>query len=137
MFHKKIKEGPYYICSVCNRLLYRKSVVLLQKNRYIHANESLFTNIKSFDGKEYICKTCHSKVSKDNIPCQAVCNNMYVDKISVELVSLQKLEQILFAQRIVFEKIIVMPKGRQRKVKGAICNVPVRFYHDHLKDQLL
>ena len=50
---------------------------------------------------------------------------MYVDQIPVELSSLQKLEQILIAQRIVFEKIIVMPKGQQRKVKGAICNVPV------------
>ena len=30
-FHNKIKEGPYYICSVCNRLLYRKSVILLKK----------------------------------------------------------------------------------------------------------
>ena len=50
---------------------------------------------------------------------------MYVDKIPVELASLEKLEQIIVAQRIVFEKIIVMPKGQQRKVKGAICNVPV------------
>ena len=50
---------------------------------------------------------------------------MYVDKIPVELASLEKLEQILVAQRIVFEKIIVMPKGQQRKVKGAICNVSI------------
>ena len=50
---------------------------------------------------------------------------MYVDKIPAELASLEKLEQILIAQRIVFEKIIVMPKGQQRKVKRAICNVPV------------
>ena len=50
---------------------------------------------------------------------------MYVDNKPVELASLEKLEQILIAQRIVFEKIIVMPKGQQRKVKGAICNVPV------------
>ena len=41
---------------------------------------------------------------------------MYVDKISAELASLDKLEQILIAQRIVFEKIIIMPKGQQRKV---------------------
>ena len=25
----------------------------------------------------------------------------------------------------VFEKVIVMPKGKQRQIKGAICNVPV------------
>ena len=28
-YHNKIREGPYYICSVCNRLLYKKSVRLL------------------------------------------------------------------------------------------------------------
>ena len=50
---------------------------------------------------------------------------MYVDEIPPELACLEKLEQILIAQRIVFEKIIVMPKGQQKKVKGAICNVPV------------
>ena len=52
-------------------------------------------------------------------------NNMHVDEIPRELSSLEKLEQILIAQRIVFEKIVVMPKGQQRKIKGAICNIPV------------
>ena len=52
-------------------------------------------------------------------------NNMYVDEIPTELSSLEKLEQIRIAQRIVFEKIVVMHKGQQRKIKGAICNVPV------------
>lgn len=50
---------------------------------------------------------------------------MYVDDIPTELESLKKLEQILIAKRIVFEKIAVMHKGQQRKIKGAICNVPV------------
>ena len=50
---------------------------------------------------------------------------MYVDDTPVELASLEKLDQILMAQRIVFVKIIVMPKGQQRKIKGAICNVLV------------
>ena len=74
---------------------------------------------------EYICKTCHLKVLKGKVPCQAVCNNLYVDETPPELASLEKLEQILIAQRIIFEKIVVMSKGQQRKIKGAICNVPV------------
>ena len=37
-FQNKIKEGPYYVCSVCNRLLYRKSVVLLKKHKYSNIN---------------------------------------------------------------------------------------------------
>ena len=54
-----------------------------------------------------------------------MCNNLYVDEIPPEFSALEKLEQILIAQRIVFEKIVVMPKGQQRKIKGATCNVPV------------
>ena len=50
---------------------------------------------------------------------------MYVDEIPTKLSSLEKLEQIQIAQRIVFEKIVVMHKGQQRKIKGEICNVPV------------
>ena len=123
IFHKKIMEGPYYTCSVCNRLLYRKSVTLIKEAKY--STRFLFTNKKSFDEKEYICKTCDLKVSKGKVPCQAVYNKLLVDEIPPELDSLEKLEQILIAQRIVFEKIVVMPKGQQRKIKGAICNVPV------------
>ncbi|XP_068758167.1 uncharacterized protein [Montipora capricornis] len=97
--------------------------MLLKENKYsVH---HLFTEIKSFDDKQYICRTCHAKVSKGQKPCQAVCNKLEVDETPPELSVLEKLEQILIAQRIVFEKIVVMPKGQQRKIKGAICNVPV------------
>ena len=33
-FQNKIKEGPYFICSVCNRILYRKSVVEMKRIKY-------------------------------------------------------------------------------------------------------
>ena len=84
-----------------DKILYRKSVKLLQKNKYINVDES---DIKSFDDKEYICKTCHSEVLEGKIPCQAIYNNIYVDKIPAELASLEKLEQILIAQRIVLKR---------------------------------
>ena len=122
-FKKQIKAGPFYICCVCNRTLYKKSVVILQKNKY--PRQDCFMCQSSFDSKEYICKTCHAKVLKGHKPCQAVVNNLFVDETPTELAALEKLEQIFIAQRIVFEKIVVMPKGQQRKIKGAICNVPV------------
>lgn len=121
-FQKAVREGPYYICSVCNRILYRKTVTELKKSKYII--QHLFTGKKSFD-KEYICKTCSSKLSKGQIPCQAVHNKLMVDDIPSELECLEKLEQILISQRILFEKIVIMAKGQQRKIKGAICNVPI------------
>ena len=42
------------------------------------------------------------KGHKRKLPCWAVVNNMYVDEIPTELSSLEKLEQIRIAQRIVF-----------------------------------
>ena len=122
-FKRKIREGPYSICTVCNQILYKKSAITCINKKY--PCQTYFNIQQSFDGKQCICNTCHSKVIKGKLPCQAVVNNMYVDEIPTELSSLEKLEQIQIAQRIVFEKIVVMHKGQQRKIKGAICNVPV------------
>ena len=123
LFKRKIREGPYFISTVSNRILYKKSVITCINKKY--PCQTYFNIQQSFDGKQCICNTCHSKVIKGKLPCQAVVNNMYVDEIPTELSSLEKLEQIQIAQRIVFEKIVVMHKGQQRKIKGAICNVPV------------
>ena len=51
-FKKEIKVGPYFTCSFCDRLLYRKSVSLLQTDKYDCIY--LFTKTTSFDGKENI-----------------------------------------------------------------------------------
>ena len=124
-FNRAIREGPYYICVVCNRLLYRKTVLEFKKDKY-KSSSCLFTSVTSFNGNVYICKTCDITIKKKNKPpCQAVYNNLAVDDVPPELANLEKLEQILVSQRIVFQKIVVMPKGQQRKIRGAICNVPV------------
>ena len=54
-----------------------------------------------------------------------MCNKLYVDDVPLVLQSLRKLESVLIAQRLVFQKISVMPKGKQCKIRGAICNIPV------------
>ena len=121
-FKRKIREGPYFICTVCNRILYKKSVITCINEKYPCQT---YFNIHSHLMENSVYATRHSKVIKGKLPCQAVVNNMYVDEIPTKLSSLEKLEQIRIAQRIVFEKIVVMHKGQQRKIKGAICNVPV------------
>ena len=76
-------------------MLYNKSVKNFLSTKY--SNQHYFSIQTSFDGKEYICNTCNSKVKQGKVPCQAVINNMYVDDTPVELASLEKLEQILIA----------------------------------------
>ena len=53
----KIRKGPYYICCVCNQLLYKRSVHIFGKSKYLCQN--FFSVQSSFDGKQYVCKTCH------------------------------------------------------------------------------
>ena len=65
------------------------------------------------------------KLLKEQIPCQAVRNRLLVDEIPSEIKCLEILEQILIAQRLLFQKIVIMLKVQQRKIKGAIYNVAV------------
>ena len=60
--------------------------------------------------------------------CQAVENNLFVDETPAELAALEKLEQILVAHRIVFEKIVIKPMCQLNVIKHA------KFSPDHLPD---
>ena len=123
-----------FICCSCKITeIERKHIIRELRKKHMYdsmepvARKRFLEDIKrkysTMDGKQCICNTCHSKVIKGKLPCQAVVNNMYVDEIPTKLSSLEKLQQI----QIALEKIVVMYKGQQRKIKGAICNVPVEY----------
>ena len=119
-FKKIIKQGPYYICCVCNRTLYRKSVIKLIKSSF--PSQDIFKKQSSFHVGECICKTCHSNVVQGRLPCQAIVNNLYVDDVPTELENLKKLEEIIIAQGIVFEKVILSYAKRTTE-KNKRCNM--------------
>ena len=73
----------------------------------------------------YICRTCHNKVKKNNIPCQAISNKLVVELLPNEFRDLLRLERVLVAKRILFKKVIVMLKGQSPKVEGSICNISI------------
>ena len=79
-FQNNIIEGPCYVCVCCNRCLYRKSVISFRQNKY-NVDPMAYALVKSFDQNEYVCVTCHTKLLKSAIPCQAVCNKMEVYKL--------------------------------------------------------
>ena len=124
-FQALIEQGPYYICRVCHRLLYRKSVVTLSLMAY--ELRDTITDILSFDNEKYTCKTCHNKLRKNKKPCHAVCNKLQVFDVPEELKVLNKLETILITQRLCFQKIFIISKGQQRKIRGAVFNVPLNY----------
>ena len=126
-FHKAIEDGPFYICCVCNRTLYRRTVKIFYKSMYENFDEqAVFTNVKSFDDVIYICFTCHNHIRNSKIPPQAVWNILEVFELPPEIYNLKRLEKLLISKRILFKKIAVMSKGQQQKIKGAVCNVPIQ-----------
>ncbi|RMX43176.1 hypothetical protein pdam_00009740, partial [Pocillopora damicornis] len=56
-------------------IVFKKSVLKL--NRTSYPSQDIFNILLSFDGKERICKACHSKVNQGSLPCQARVNNLY------------------------------------------------------------
>ena len=50
VFKKFINCGPYYICVVCNRCLYRRSVGLFNRNKFSVISDDVFSVVSPFDG---------------------------------------------------------------------------------------
>ena len=73
-------------------------------NTSSYPSQDIFKIQSSYDGKEYICKTCHSKAIQGRLLCQAIVNNLNVDDVPTELGNLKKLEQILIAHASYLKK---------------------------------
>ena len=55
----------------------------------------------AFDEKTYICDTCYRKLSRNEMPCQAVFIKMTLDFIADELKDLKKQKKILISKKII------------------------------------
>ena len=73
------KRGPTFICVVCNRCLYARSVMEFQFNKYNLDLTGIIHKVTKND-TTYICNTCHSYLKKSHIAAQAVCNKLQIFK---------------------------------------------------------
>ena len=60
------------------------------------------------------------------IPFQAVCNKLGIELLPEDFRTIKTLERTLVSKRIFFKKVVILPKGQAPKIKGTICNVPVK-----------
>ena len=64
-------------------------------------------------------------MKKQVIPAIAVSNKLSLSEFPEDFPKLNKLEKFIIAKRMLFKKVVIMPKGQSPKLKGSICNVPV------------
>ena len=70
--HLWMAASAYYIC---NRCLYKRSVIVFVEDKYCIDNHNFCDNlIQSFGESFYVCLTYHKKLLKKQIPCQSVSN---------------------------------------------------------------
>ena len=120
--------GPF-VSVICNRCLYFSNVIKFDLEKYDREFlNKLNTNVTSFDGDYYICKTCNIHTRNLKVPDQAVLNGLIIEKIPKELVLNQYLvintiELFLISERLHLKKIAVKPKEHTPKMHGSIVNV--------------
>ena len=94
-FKNQIKEGIFYISVICNRFLYKISVILFKKENYDDVIATLTYLHKSYDDLLYMCEACNKVMRKKFIPCQAVFNNLNITFLTKEFQSIHKLERVI------------------------------------------
>ncbi len=136
-----MKEFPSLACTVCHRARFKEQVkqckrtkygndVDLQKamtGDYVHNCDSGCSNMSNYHEimkKEWICFTCDRHLLKGTIPPQAVVNGLSLDPIPEELKILNPLEKHLISIIQAFAKIVPLPKGGQKGIRGQMVCVP-------------
>ncbi|XP_060596137.1 uncharacterized protein LOC132750210 [Ruditapes philippinarum] len=124
-FKTDIQNGPTFVCTVCNRMLYRTSLRRYNCDNYDRDMLNCNTNKKSYDGVEYICTLCHNALKHDRLPSIAIKNNMELSEVPYEIEQLNSLETVFISRRIPFMKLLALPRGKQKAVHGCVVNVPI------------
>ena len=134
MFLAKIKYGPEYVCMSCHRMMYNKSVVEFNREKYSKTSDDILSKVFSSEhkrvspnGKMYVCKTCHSALSRGNMPILPKANGLELSKIPPELSFLNEIEARLISLRVPFMKMVALPCGKQRSIHGPVDNVPTKI----------
>ena len=130
-FKSEVKKQPVYICTSCHRLLWRKGVQKFSVDKYNKVRPEIIQlvlddkyRLSSIDGSTYICHCCHRTLKLGRIPAQSKANRMELEEIPDQLKDLNNLELHVICKRILFMKLVKLPRGKQKGIRGAAVNVP-------------
>ena len=143
-FKDKASQGPVCTCICCQRLLFENQVQVYQDDLYKKKGTIIEHNARaSIDSKFmhactkeckdctrsklWICKTCHRKLLKGDLPPESAMNSLQLEDIPEELNVLNNLERHLISLHIPFMKVVSLPKGGQKAVHGPVVCVPVNM----------
>ncbi len=136
-----MQEFPALACTVCHRARFKEQVIPCKRSRYsktdhiqntmtgdyVHRCDSECSDNTRYHKlrlKEWVCFTCDRHLKKGDVPPQAIVNGLKLDPIPEELKVLNPLERHLISIIQPFQKIVPLPKGGQKGVRGQMVCVP-------------
>ena len=130
-FKLECKKQPVYICTSCHRLLWEKSFQKFTIENYCDINTKIRNlvlhekyRISSVNGSIYICHNCHRTLKSGKVPGQSKANCMDLEEVPDELKDLNNMEMHMICKRILFMKLVKLPRGKQKGIKGAAVIFP-------------
>ena len=75
-------------------------------------------------GQLWFCNKCKKSLEQKKIPAGSQFNNMKVARVHSALRELNTLEEPLISKATVFMKMVILPRGGQRAVRGKLINFP-------------
>ena len=112
-------------------MMYRKTVIPCNKAKYTKVSADVIQKVFSFnlscisfDGKQWVCRTCDRTLKRGTMPLQAKANGLQLCQVPPELSGLNALELRLICLRVPFMKMVALPTGKQRSIHGPAVNVP-------------
>ncbi len=105
-FHNIVSQGPLYICTCCDQLWYKHSVIPAAKLKESNPDiQKKLLNKTSVDNVEWLCKTCNKHLKSDKVPPCAAVNGMLFP-VKPEFFYLNELECRLLAPRLACQKLM-------------------------------
>ena len=125
-FRKAILEAPSNKCFSCKKLHYSRLGGMIawdEVNRMFEGVVNL--SVDDSVGQLWFCNKCKKSLQRKKIPAGSQqFNNMKVAKVPSALRELNTLEERLISKPTVFMKMVILPRGGQRAVRGQVINFP-------------
>ena len=123
-FRKAIMEAPSNKCFSCRKLHYGRLGGTIPWDEASKMLEVVNLFVDDSVGQLWFCNKCKKSLQQKKIPAASQFNDMKVAKVPLALRELNTLEERLISKDTVFMKMVILPRGGQRAVRGQVINFP-------------
>ena len=123
-FRKAIMEAPSNKCFSCKKLHYGRLGGMIPWDEASKMLEVVNLSVDDSVGQLWFCNKCKKSLQQKKIPAASQFNDMKVAKVPLALRELNTLEERLISKATVFMKMVILPRGGQRAVRGQVINFP-------------